>query len=95
MCCFALGVMGLGPRFGVLFIWIFGSRVDNAFGSWIWPLLGLLFAPWTTLMYTIVWSAGGVHGANWIAVAFGAFLDLLSYSGKQAQKVRGRRSPAY
>jgi hypothetical protein len=46
-------------------------------------------------MYTIVWSAGGVHGANWIAVALGVFLDLISYSGRQAQKMRGRRSAAY
>ena len=34
-------------------------------------------------MYTIVWSAGGVHGANWIAVAAGVFLDFLSYSGRR------------
>jgi hypothetical protein len=46
-------------------------------------------------MYTIVWTTGGVHGANWIAVAFGAFLDLLSYSSRQAQKMYGRRSAAY
>jgi hypothetical protein len=35
-----------------------------------------------------------VHGANWIAVALGALLDLVSYSGRQAQKMYGRRSPA-
>jgi hypothetical protein len=46
-------------------------------------------------MYTIVWSTGGVHGANWIAVAAGASLDLLSYSGRQAQKMYGRRNAAY
>jgi hypothetical protein len=46
-------------------------------------------------MYTIVWSAaGGVHGANWIAVALGVFLDLLSYSSKQAQKMWGQRGGA-
>jgi len=59
------------------------------------PLLGLIFLPWTTLMYTIVWSAGGVHGANWIAVALGAFLDLLSYSGRKAQQMYRGRSAAY
>jgi hypothetical protein len=46
-------------------------------------------------MYTIVWSAGGVHGANWIAVALGALLDLLSYSGRKAQQMYRGRSAAY
>ncbi len=44
-------------------------------------------------MYTIVWTTGGVHGANWIAVALGVLLDLISYSGRLAQKsYEGRRS---
>ena len=93
MCCFALGVMGLGPRFGVLFIWIFGSRVDNAFGSWIWPLLGLLFAPWTTLMYILAWGPiSGVSGAGWILVGIGVALDVATYAAKPASS---RYSTAY
>ena len=93
MCCFALGVMGLGPRFGVLFIWIFGSRVDNAFGSWIWPLLGLLFAPWTTLMYILAWGPiSGVSGAWWILVGIGVALDVATYAAKPASS---RYSTAY
>ena len=95
MCCL-VGLMALlGPRIALAFWWIFGNKVDVVFSSWVWPLLGLIFLPWTTLMYTIVWSAaGGVHGANWIAVALGVFLDLLSYSSKQAQKMRGQRGGA-
>jgi hypothetical protein len=46
-------------------------------------------------MYTIVWSAGGVHGANWIAVALGVVLDLFSYSGRRAQKMYRQRSASY
>jgi len=93
MCCFALGVMGLGPRFGVLFIWIFGSRVDDAFGSWIWPLLGLLFAPWTALMYILAWGPiSGVSGAGWILVGIGVALDVATYAAKPASS---RYSTAY
>jgi hypothetical protein len=35
-----------------------------------------------------------VHGANWLAVALGAFLDLLSYSGRRAQQLYGQRGVA-
>ena len=51
MCCFVLLVSALGRRFVIVGMWLFGNRVDAAFGSGLWPLLGLLLAPWTTLMY--------------------------------------------
>ena len=56
MCCVALLAFGLGPRIALLAIWLFGDRVDFAFDSWIWPLLGLFLLPWTTLMYVLVWG---------------------------------------
>ena len=59
MCCFALLFVFLGPRFAVLMIWIFGDRVELAFDGWLLPLAGLLFLPWTTLMYLLMWSRPG------------------------------------
>ena len=60
------------PRIGLVLWRIFGSRVDDAFSSWIWPLLGLVFLPWTTLGEVFMWSAdGGVSGAEWIFVGLG------------------------
>jgi hypothetical protein len=86
MCCLALVAFGLGPRLALAFWWIFGDRVDAAFGSWIWPLLGLLFLPWTTLAYVIVWSpVGGVSGAEWLLVALGVAADIASYSARAAR----------
>jgi hypothetical protein len=95
VCCFFLALFAFGPRFVLVAEWIFSHRIQTVFAHWWWPLLGIIFFPWTTLMYTIVWSAGGVHGANWIAVALGVVLDLISYSGRQAQKAYARRGPAY
>ena len=70
MCCLALTAGFLGPRLALFLWWIFDDRVDLAFDSWIWPLLGLIFLPWTTLAYLVVWSpVGGVSGAEWIVVA--------------------------
>jgi len=88
MCCLVLTAGLIGPRIALLVWWIFGDKVDLAFDSWIWPLLGLLFLPWTTLAYVLVWSpVVGVGGAEWIVVALGFVLDVLTYSGRAA---RGR-----
>jgi len=76
----------IGPRFALALVWIFGNRVEAAFSTWVWPLLGLLFAPWTTLAYVIVWGPiHGVSGAGWLLVGFGVLLDLMTYSGSFAR----------
>ena len=86
MCCFFLLFAALGPRFAIIAIWLFGDRVDLAFDSALWPLLGLFFAPWTTLMYLLAWSpVGGVSGGEWLLVALGVALDLATYAAKPAQ----------
>jgi hypothetical protein len=86
MCCLALTAGVLGPRIALLAWWIFGNKVDAAFDSWIWPLLGLLFLPWTTLAYVIAWGPlNGVSGAGWLLVALGVALDIASYSARAAK----------
>jgi len=86
MCCMILLAGGLGPRIALAIWWIFGEKVDAAFGSFIWPLLGLVFLPWTTLFYVIAWSAiGGVSGAEWLFVALGVALDVGTYSARSAK----------
>jgi hypothetical protein len=90
MCCLVLVASGLGPRIVLVGIWIFGDRIDFAFGSWIWPLLGLLFLPWTTLFYVLMWSAvGGVSGAEWLLVALGVVFDIGTYSARSAKSRYG------
>ena len=93
MCCFVLVLAALGPRFALVMIWIFGDRVELAFDSWIWPLLGLFFLPWTTLAYVLVWSIGGVDGGEWIVVALGFLGDVATYSARSAAARYNR--PAY
>ena len=92
MCCIALTAFGLGPRIAIFLWWIFGDRVDAAFSTWVWPLLGLLFLPWTTLFYLFMWSAvGGVSGAEWIVVALGVVLDVMAYASRSAKAQYDRR----
>ena len=85
MCCLALSMFFIGPRFAFVLVWIFGDRVEAAFSTWVWPLLGVLFLPWTTLAYVLVWGPiHGVSGAGWLLVGFGVLLDLMTYSGRFA-----------
>jgi hypothetical protein len=87
MCCFVGGLAILGPRFVLAFWWIFGNKVDAAFDSAIWPLLGLVFLPWTTLAYVIAWQPGGING-NWdvLLIVLGVTMDIVTYMHRFAAK---------
>jgi len=88
MCCFVLVLGFLGPRLAFLFLWLFDTaRITLAFGgSFWWPLLGLLFLPWTALAWVAAYApTGGVTGIGWVVVAFGFLLDIASYSSRAAQ----------
>jgi hypothetical protein len=90
VCCLILLASGLGPRIALAAWWIFGDKVDAAFGSFIWPLLGLLFLPWTTIFYVIAWSpVVGVDGAEWLFVVLGVALDIGTYSARAAKSRYG------
>ena len=81
-CLFALLAV-LSPRFALVLVWIFTSEVTKAFhGSFIWPFLGLLFLPFTTLIYSLVYVTGvGLTGWGWVWVILAFFLDLAAYGG--------------
>ena len=98
MCCLALSAGFIGPRFALLLWWIFGDKVDAAFSSFIWPFLGLLFLPWTTLAYVLAWGPlHGVSGLGWLVVALGFFArhrDVLGAARpKRATPSSDRSSP--
>ena len=93
MCCLALIAGFIGPRVALFIWWVFGSKVDAAFDSWVWPLLGLFFLPWTTLAYVIAWGPfEGVSGLGWLLVAIGLAGDIFTYSARSA---RSRYQNAY
>ena len=86
MCCLALTAGFLGPRIALFLWWIFGNKVDLAFDTWIWPLLGLIFLPWTTLAYVLAWGpVNAVSGAGWLVVALGFAADIATYSARSAK----------
>ena len=40
------------------------------------PLLGIIFLPFTTVMYMLAWSPTGIEGWDWLWIALGLFLDV-------------------
>ena len=82
MCCFFSVLFFLGPRAGILIWWLIDSRRwEIAFESFIWPLLGFIFLPWTTLMYVIVAPVGGVTGFDWVWMGLAVLADISMYAG--------------
>jgi hypothetical protein len=80
-CLFAV-LAGFFPRIGLVCLWLFTNEVDQAYDTFIVPLLGLIFLPLTTLVYALAWSpVGGVEGIEWLFVALALVLDLSAYGG--------------
>lgn len=98
-CLFALGAAS-APRLGLLFTWLFTPLVNRAFHSdFLVPFFGLLFLPFTTLMYVLLWQPGvGVAGWGWALIIVGFFIDISSYGsgavGGRGRGQRGYRAPA-
>ena len=89
-CLFAI-FAGVFPRLGLLIVWIARPKlVDAAFDSWIWPLLGLVFLPFATLIYVILWQTGGLSGWDWFWVGLAALLDIGHWGASVGQQ-RSRR----
>ncbi len=80
MCCFLASLALLGPRFAFLVMLLFPygqAKAAMAFNTVIWPLLGFLFLPWTTLIYVLAYP---VYGLTWFWVALGLVLDIATYA---------------
>lgn len=81
MCCIFTSLLLLGPRFVNIIWWIAQpGRWDLAFSSWLWPVLGIVFAPWTTMMWVLV-SPAGVNGIDWLWVGLAVVADVAFWSG--------------
>jgi hypothetical protein len=83
MGCLIVLMALIGPRVALVFTWIFTNLVDRAFDDWVVPALGLIFLPWTTFLYVLVYNpnpAEGVSFLGWVIVVLGLLTDLGSYT---------------
>jgi hypothetical protein len=96
MGCFFTILVVLGPRVGDVVWWrVNPGRWDRALGGWpitgwLWPVLGIVFVPWATMTYLVVFP-GGVVGWDWLWIGLAVVSDIAGYTDAAAR----RRVPGY
>ena len=89
--CLLAFAAAFAPRVVLILAWIFNgddrwNRVWH--GDWFWPLMGIIFLPYTTIMYMLVWQPTGIQGWAWLWIGLGLFLDIMKW-GQIANNRRG------
>jgi hypothetical protein len=76
-CLFTI-FAGAFTRIATLVLWLARPVLFSAaFGrSWLWPVLGIVFLPLTTLFYVVLWSPAGIVGWDWFWLFLAVLLDL-------------------
>lgn len=88
-------LLGLGglvvPRFVIVVLWLFSDYLSRAFDSFLWPLLGFIFVPTTTLAWA--WAEntrGSIGGVHALIVVLAVLLDLGFIGGGRSSLARRR-----
>ena len=95
--CLLLSLLLFGPRLvGILWWLADGARWTVTFGdNFLIPALGILFLPWTTIIYVLVFPLG-IEGLDWLWLGLGAVADLGAYFGgglRGRQRLSGYGTP--
>ncbi|MCC6678228.1 MAG: hypothetical protein IT436_13890 [Phycisphaerales bacterium] len=93
MGCVIAGIAFFFPRLVMVVMVLAGDYLGRAYQTVLWPLLGFIFMPYTTLAYA--WaknSHGSVEGVYLAAVVVAVLLDLgVIGGGAKAGSGRARR----
>jgi hypothetical protein len=87
--CLALAA----PRFAIVLVVLFSGYIGRAYETTVWPFLGFLFMPLTTLAYAwAINSHGSVDGMYLVVVVIAALMDLgvIGGSASRQRRARGR-----
>jgi hypothetical protein len=94
-CLFAI-FSGMFPRLALFILWIARPvRIDAAFHTFLLPLLGIIFLPFATLIYVLLYTPGrGLTGWEWFWVGIAVLFDLGHWgaAASQRKQIPGRRA---
>ena len=80
-CLVALLALFL-PRVAIILVLIFSNYLESAYQTLLWPLLGFLFLPMTTLAYAFaINSHGSLEGIYLVLFVLAVLFDLGAFSG--------------
>jgi hypothetical protein len=85
---FLIGCMALAtPRFAIILVVIFSNYIGRAYQTTLWPFLGFLFMPMTTLAYAwAINSRGSVAGLQLVVVVVAVLIDLGLIGGSASRR---------
>jgi hypothetical protein len=89
---FVVGCLALSaPRFAIVLVVLFSNYIGRAYATVLWPFLGFLFMPLTTLAYAFaINSHGSVEGMYMVVVVVAVLLDLGLVGGSASGRYRAR-----
>ncbi|MFP4106000.1 MAG: hypothetical protein ACLFVU_07910 [Phycisphaerae bacterium] len=92
MGCLIFLVSLIAPRVALFFIWLLTNWFSIAYDTVIWPLLGFIFLPYTTLAYMgAILTSGGVTIGWLILIVLAVLADLGTFSGGERSRRRKRK----
>jgi hypothetical protein len=85
---FVVGCLALiAPRFAIVLVVLFSDYIGRAYESFVWPFVGFLFMPLTTLAYAWAMnSRGSVEGLPLIVLVIAVLMDLGIVGGSAASR---------
>jgi hypothetical protein len=87
MPCLLAALALLMPRVVIVLLVIFSDWIGAAYNTTVWPLLGFIFFPYTTLAYALAMNAhASVSGLYLVIVVLAVLLDLGAMGGGAATK---------
>ena len=87
-----IGCLALtAPRFAIVLVVLFSDYIGRAYETVLWPFIGFLFLPLTTLAYAgAINSRGSVEGVHLVVVVIAALIDLGLVGGSASGRYRSR-----
>ena len=91
---FVVGCLALfAPRFAIVLVVLLSDYIGRAYETTVWPFLGFLFLPVTTLAYA--WAINtheSVEGVYLAVVVVAVLIDLGVFGGSASHRGRSGRA---
>ncbi len=88
-CLIAAMLLGI-PRITIILMVIFSDYIGRAYATTLWPLLGFIFMPYTTIAYAVAKNIHGSVDGLWLALVVVAVLFDLGVIGHGSQSATKR-----
>jgi len=88
-CGCLLLIVGMAfPRFAIFVLWLFTHWFRGMFDTWLIPVLGFLFLPYSLLWYSAVTNLFGGTWGLWqvLIMILAVMADLTAYGGTRRKR---------